>query len=130
METEHFGTRLRIWTGLVYATRFKACVALEIQPPTLYRYFKAENAPGSEFLTRLASEGCSISWLLTGEGSIFSESDTGMALAKQFRTDEAGRTYRIDGPSSGHAKSLDEDKGKRRGSGSATGSDLDPQTAE
>lgn len=61
----------------------KAAGAMGIARTTIYQYLRGESLPGRIQLERLEAIGCSSSWLLTGEGEMFSGSDAGMELRRK-----------------------------------------------
>ena len=98
MTRNQIGARLRTWIELIYETQFEACRSLDIQPSTLYRYMAGTNSPSADFLMKLAETGLSISWMLTGEGSMYADSLVGQSLRSKH--DQERSTAQPNGHSS------------------------------
>lgn len=119
MDSTLIGKRLREWVETCFETQFQAHKALDVQPATLYRYMQGTNAPGAEFLMRLAIAGCDVTWLLTGTGDMFADNEAGRRLRADF--DNGGLNHEgtsLTGPSTGYAKDLSS-KPATRGSNGA-----------
>lgn len=115
MDSTQIGKRLREWVETCFETQFQAHKALDVQPATLYRYMQGTNAPGAEFLMRLANAGCDVTWLLTGTGDMFADNDAGRALRASF--DNGGTNHdgtSLTGPSTGYAKDLSSNPAPRK----------------
>ncbi len=71
------GSRIRYF-GVAVFGRIKAFAeAMDMAPPNLHKYMNDEREPGIGILQKMQSLGCSIDWLLSGEGE--------MLLSKRMR---------------------------------------------
>ncbi|HPN38955.1 MAG TPA: S24 family peptidase [Melioribacteraceae bacterium] len=61
------GKRLKQFAENNFSSHTEFAKAIEIGRVNLYRYFNDTVLPGSEILQKLASMGCDLNWLLTGE---------------------------------------------------------------
>ena len=71
------GSRIRYFGVAVFGRIKTFAEAMDMAPPNLHKYMNDEREPGIGILQKMQSLGCSIDWLLSGEGE--------MLLAKRSR---------------------------------------------
>ncbi len=71
------GSRIRYFGVAVFGRIKTFAEAMDMAPPNLHKYMNDEREPGIGILQKMQSLGCSIDWLLSGEGE--------MLLAKRLR---------------------------------------------
>ncbi len=67
--------RLKKWRQILGVTQIEFCEQANIALGVLKKYEAGTSIPGGETLSKMANTGLNIHWLLTGEGSM--SSDTG-----------------------------------------------------
>ena len=71
------GSRIRYFGVAVFGRIKDFAEAMDMAPPNLHKYMNDEREPGIGILQKMQTLGCSIDWLLSGEGE--------MLLAKRLR---------------------------------------------
>lgn len=85
MRDSSLGDRLRKYGDVVYNSVEEFARALKIAPSNLQKYFNGERNPGLAMLQRLYELGCNINGLISGEGRMFADNDSGHALSARLR---------------------------------------------
>lgn len=73
------GERTRQFGELAFASIEEFGRAMRVAPSNLQKYLNGERNPGLGTLQRLYDLGCNINSLISGEGEVFAENDTGRA---------------------------------------------------
>jgi hypothetical protein len=73
-----FQDRLRLLVTLSFDRQLDACYHWHIASVTqLKKYLAGQNLPGAGVLTKISLYGYSVNWLLTGDGSMFADTEAG-----------------------------------------------------
>lgn len=64
------GERIRLFGVQMFGRIKDFAEALEMAPPNLQKYMNNEREPGIGILQKLQRLGCSIDWLISGEGAM------------------------------------------------------------
>lgn len=78
------GERIRKFGELVYDSVEDFARAMKIAPSNVQKYFNGERNPGLGTLQRLNELGCNINALISAEGPMFADNDSGRELWKRF----------------------------------------------
>lgn len=79
------GLRLRFFAKTCYDSISGLARTMNVAPQAFDKYLKEERLPGGETLLQLYELGCDATWLLTGKGIMYADSERGktFALAKE-----------------------------------------------
>ncbi len=95
MHEPSLGDRLRRYSDVVYNSVEEFARALKIAPSNLQKYFNGERNPGLAMLQRLYELGCNVNGLISGEGKLFADNDSGQALLARLRLSVHGEQHHI-----------------------------------
>lgn len=80
------GDRLRLFITHNWGTLNNFMFELRVNSASLHKYLKGTGNPSLPFLKQLHSAGCSIDWLLTGEGEMYNDTPAGQTLREKSST--------------------------------------------
>lgn len=81
---EGFADRFKLALRQLCQTQMEACFLLGVSSPSnIRRYVLGEGLPSGSVLAALADLGINVNWLLTGNGSMYSNDTAGMKLREQ-----------------------------------------------
>ena len=75
---------IRKFIEAVFKSQRALASAMNISPQTLTPYMTGNSKPGWEIITKLWNVGCSIDWLITGEGDMFANNEAGEKHRAKF----------------------------------------------
>lgn len=84
------GSRIRYFGVAVFGRVKEFAQAMEMAPPNLHKYMNDEREPGIGFLYKLQKLGCSIDWLISGEGEMLLSQRGTTQTAEPVPEDAAG----------------------------------------
>jgi transcriptional regulator with XRE-family HTH domain len=79
-----FTKNLRTFIDVVFKSQRALASAMNITPQTLTPYITGNSKPGWEILTKLWNCGCSVDWLIKGEGEMFALNEAGDHCRQRF----------------------------------------------
>ncbi len=74
------GERIRKFGVFAFSEIKIFAEAMDMKPPNLQKYMRGEREPGLGILQKLQGLGCSIDWVISGEGNMFAKNEAGNAL--------------------------------------------------
>jgi len=93
----NIGDRIREFGLSKFETLTAFALNLGTSPQSLNQYINGDRMPGSNILNKLSDLGCSIDWLLTGEGDMLKQNlEPNITSITQLKSDEGVPFYEID----------------------------------
>jgi hypothetical protein len=82
-KNENFGIRLDLFIKLNYESAAEYARVLNIDRSQVTSYIKGRTIPPTKSLPNIHNSGANIVWLITGEGAMYANNDTGRELYKK-----------------------------------------------
>lgn len=90
-----FSERLQVFLDVCYPKKnlHKFVFLVNINTATVYRYLSGDTEPKASVLRDIEEKaGCSVSWLLTGNGEMYAQNEIGRALYKEVTGKDVPQT--------------------------------------